>query len=159
MALPPSTPLPRGNGIFHCPKSSVKQNSLLLGLDQPVSSRGATVQVLGIDPSQSLSDQSLLDVDLPDPEIGHASAIAVSVKHLDLQLGSPPNQFSQSLCGLGSPRLVSLWSIKASQPDALTIKANGVSIRDVDSTALQEGNQQQNGDERWAESAEKSEHC
>jgi hypothetical protein len=42
------------------------------------------MQELGIDPSQSLSDQSLLDVDLPDPELGHASAIAVGIKHLDV---------------------------------------------------------------------------
>jgi hypothetical protein len=128
-------------------------------LDELLSSRGATVQVLGIDPGQSLSNQSLLDVDLPDPELGHASAIAVGVEYLDIKLGSPPHQVSQPLGGLGSIGLVSLWSINAGQPDALTIKADGVSIRDVDSTALQDGNQQQDGDERWAESAEKSEHC
>ena len=116
------------------------------------------MQELGIDPSQSFSDQSLLDIDLPDPELGHPSAVAVGVKHLDVQLGSRPNQLSEAGCGLGSPRLVSLWSINAGQPDALTIKADGVSIRDVDSTALQDGNQQQNGNERWAEADEQSDH-
>jgi hypothetical protein len=117
------------------------------------------MQELGINPSQSLSDQNLLDIDLPDPELGHPSAVAVGIKHLDVQMESIPNQLSEAGCGLGSIGLVRFWSINASQPDAFVIDADGISIRDVDSTALQAGNQQQDRNERWAEVDEQSDHC
>jgi hypothetical protein len=91
---------------------------------------------LGVDPGKAISYESFLYIKIPDIEFGYASAVSIGGEGMDSEIGSISYYLRESLGGLGSPGLVRFRGINASQSNAFTLNADGISITDMDPACL-----------------------